>query len=54
VAFDLLAFNGRDLRLQPLVKRQACLRALLERFSCPVDSRASRGRRRFGEQSPKA
>jgi len=24
-AFDLLAFNGRDLRLQPLIKRQACL-----------------------------
>jgi len=22
---DLLAFNGRDLRLQPLMKRQACL-----------------------------
>jgi bifunctional non-homologous end joining protein LigD len=37
-AFDLLAFNGRDLRLQPLVKRQACLQALLERFGCPAIS----------------
>src|SRR5215813_5990943 len=37
-AFDLLAFNGRDLRPQPLVKRQACLRALLERFGCPAIS----------------
>ena len=37
-AFDLLAFNGRDLRLQPLVKRQACLPALLERFGCPAIS----------------
>src|SRR5262249_61123063 len=34
-AFDLLAFNGRDLRLRPLVKRQAVLQALLERFGCP-------------------
>ena len=34
-AFDLLAFNGRDLRPQPLVKRQARLQALLERFGCP-------------------
>jgi bifunctional non-homologous end joining protein LigD len=37
-AFDLLAFNGRDLRLQPLVKRQACIQALLERFGCPAIS----------------
>src|SRR5262249_52082343 len=37
-AFDLLAFNGRDLRLQPLVKRQARLQALLERFGCPAVS----------------
>jgi hypothetical protein len=37
-AFDLLAFNGRDLRPQPLVKRQACLQALLERFGCPAIS----------------
>ena len=35
-AFDLLAFNGRDFRLQPLVKRQARLQALLERFGCPA------------------
>jgi len=37
-AFDLLAFNGCDLRLQTLVKRQARLQALLERFGCPVVS----------------
>ena len=37
-AFDLLAFNGRDLRLQPLVKRQTCLQALLDRFGCPAVS----------------
>ena len=37
-AFDLLAFNGRDLRPQPLVKRQACPQALLEHFSCPAVS----------------
>ena len=37
-AFDLLAFNGHDLRLQPLVKRQACLQALLERFGGPAIS----------------
>jgi len=37
-AFDLLAFNGRDLRPQPLVKRQAVLRSLLERFGCPAVS----------------
>jgi bifunctional non-homologous end joining protein LigD len=37
-AFDLLAFNGRDLRLQPLVKRQACLQAPLERFGHPAIS----------------
>jgi bifunctional non-homologous end joining protein LigD len=35
-AFDLLAFNGHDLRLQPLVKRQARLQALLERFGSPA------------------
>jgi bifunctional non-homologous end joining protein LigD len=29
-AFDLLAFNGRNLRPQPLVRRQACLQALLD------------------------
>ena len=33
-AFDLLVFNGRDLRPQPLVKRQARLQALLGRFGC--------------------
>jgi bifunctional non-homologous end joining protein LigD len=33
-AFDLLALNGRDLRPQPLMKRQACLQVLLERFGC--------------------
>ena len=27
--FDLLAFNARDFRAQPLVKRQACLQVLL-------------------------
>jgi|SRR5215813_3177588 len=37
-AFDLLAFNGRDLRLQPLVKRQAVLQTLLERIACPAVS----------------
>src|SRR5262245_50598281 len=37
-AFDLLAFNGRDLRPQPLVKRQAVLQVLLERFGSPVVS----------------
>jgi ATP-dependent DNA ligase len=37
-AFDLLSFNGRDLRPQPLVKRQARLHALLERFGCPAIS----------------
>ena len=35
-AFDLLALNGRDLRPDPLVKRQARLQALLERFDCPA------------------
>ena len=30
-AFDVLVFIGRDLRPQPLVKRQACLQDLLER-----------------------
>ena len=34
-AFDVLALNGRDLRTQPLVKRQARLQALLERFGLP-------------------
>jgi hypothetical protein len=34
----LFAFNGRDLRLQPLVKRQACLQALLELIGCPTVS----------------
>ena len=28
--------NGRDLRLHPLIKRQARLQALLERFGCPA------------------
>ena len=37
-AFDLLALNDRDLRPQPLVKRQARLEALLERFGCPAVS----------------
>ena len=35
-AFDLLALNGRDWRPYPLVKRQARLQALLERFDCPA------------------
>ena len=33
--FDLLALNGRDLREQPLHRRQARLRTLLNRFECP-------------------
>src|SRR5262252_5411846 len=37
-AFDLLALNGRDLCPQPLVKRQARLQALLERFGCQAVS----------------
>jgi bifunctional non-homologous end joining protein LigD len=37
-AFDLLTFNGRDLRPQPLLERQASLRALLERFGCTAVS----------------
>jgi bifunctional non-homologous end joining protein LigD len=37
-AFDLLSFNGCDLRPQPLVRRQACLQALLERFGCAAIS----------------
>ena len=37
-AFDLLMFNGRDLRLQPLVKRQTRLQALLDRFGCAAVS----------------
>ena len=36
--FDLLALNGQDWRPQPLVRRQARLQALLERFGCPVVS----------------
>ena len=40
-AFDLL--SGRDLRLQPLVKRQAVLQALLERFGCPAVSLSEDG-----------
>ena len=35
-AFDLLALNGQDLWPQPLMKRQARLQVLLERFSCPA------------------
>jgi ATP-dependent DNA ligase len=35
--FDLLAFNGRNFRLQPLMKRRAVLQAaLLERFASPA------------------
>jgi bifunctional non-homologous end joining protein LigD len=30
--------NGRDLRLHPLMKRQARLQVLLERFGCPAVS----------------
>jgi ATP-dependent DNA ligase len=37
-AFDLLTFNGQDLRSHPLVKRQAVLQRLLERFGCPAIS----------------
>jgi bifunctional non-homologous end joining protein LigD len=37
-AFDLLALNGQELRPRPLVKRQECLRVLLERFGCPAVS----------------
>jgi ATP-dependent DNA ligase len=37
-AFDLLVINGHDVRSQPLVSRQACLEALLERFGCPTIS----------------
>ena len=37
-AFDLLVLNGRDLRLHPLMKRQARLQSLLERFGCPAFS----------------
>jgi len=37
-AFDLLAFNGRYLRPRPLMKRQARLQALLERFGCTAVS----------------
>ena len=37
-AFDLPVFNGRDLRPQPLVKRQRRLQALLVRFGCPAVS----------------
>jgi hypothetical protein len=38
VAFDLLAINGGGVRAQPLVKCQACLQVLTERFSCPAVS----------------
>ena len=38
VGVRLICVNGRDLRPQPLVKRQACLQALLERFGCPAVS----------------
>src|SRR5262245_11082482 len=63
VALDLLAFNGSDLRLQPLVKRQERLQVLLERFGCPAvrtirrrpgasaRGRGARLRRRY-EQAP--
>ncbi len=34
--FDLLALNGRDLREQPLHKRQARLRALVHDLDCPA------------------
>lgn len=37
-AFDLLWLNGHDVRSQPLVSRQACLQALLERFGYPAIS----------------
>ena len=47
-AFDLLAFNGRDLRPQPLVKRQARLQVLLERFGCPAVSLSRTIRRQPG------
>jgi len=36
--FDLLALNGLDWRPRPLVKRQARLQTLLERFGCPAIS----------------
>ena len=35
-AFDMLADKHRDLRPQPLVRRQERLRVLLERFGCPA------------------
>ena len=35
---NLLAFYGRDLRPQPLLKRQTRLQVLLERFGCPAVS----------------
>jgi hypothetical protein len=38
VAFDLLAINGGGVRAQPLVKCQACLHVLTERFGCPAVS----------------
>ena len=34
----MLALNGQDWRPQPLVRRQARLQALLERFGCPIVS----------------
>jgi bifunctional non-homologous end joining protein LigD len=39
-ALDLLALNGQDLCSQALVKRQARLQALLERFGCPAVSQS--------------
>jgi bifunctional non-homologous end joining protein LigD len=33
-AFDLLEYNGKDWRQQPLTKRQARLQVLLDRFDC--------------------
>ena len=37
-AFDLPAFNARNLRPQPPLKRQACLQGLLELFDRPTVS----------------
>jgi len=42
-AFDLLALHRRDLRPQPVVKRQACLQALLKRIGCPAISLSEDG-----------
>jgi hypothetical protein len=54
-AFDLLALNGQDWRAQPLVKRQARLQALLERFGpSRLAVRTLRTRPRgSGEQAPR-